>query len=236
MPDANIQIGKPNADSSLPAQLFAAVSAGNADEVERLLAAGADPNGSITPEEYVDWIENMRRDRGESTPMVWDDQTLRWYQDGCRPDEGRGFYPLFEAFNSPPVLELLLKAGAHLDVRSALENNTPLHELAEHFFLYDHSYESVPLLFAAGAPPLKTFNNAGHTPLLEACWRKSDGSLLSALLAHGAGFWDESYIPWPKDSRDEYINLSGEEEEEEFEPLTLPWGARDAVNALIPTR
>lgn len=232
--------------TSLSFQLYVAVSDGDIAAVERLLAAGADPNVSLSADEYIAWSDlvSIRR---TGKPAAWDEFMLRLFKSGYKPEEDRGYFPIFSALDDANMLKRLLAAGTRVDVREALSGNTPLHDLAINFYRYDHSYEITPLLLDAGAP-LETWNNEGLTPLQAGCIQKSDGSLLSALLAksasvharsrdgntalHLAGFWDEGYLPWRGDEahRDSY---SGPYEEDEFEPVTVLWSAREAVNALV---
>jgi ankyrin repeat protein len=216
-------------------QLYAAVKNGDTEAVERLLNAGADPNVPLSPDEW-----NMLL--GENSSDL-DNPALNFFRKGYCPGENRGFYPLFCAFEHLLVLKILLAAGARVDVRSTF-GETALHILASQYYMFRHSYEAVPLLLEAGAP-LEALDDQGRTPLQLACWSKSDGSLLSAFLAkgasvhardnhgntalHGAGFWDEGYLPW----RGDEMGSSFNEANDEFELVTCLWSARDAVNALV---
>ena len=239
-------------------ELWLALDMKNVDAVDAALAAGADPNEPLPVDEYARWLVLRHKEGEEAAEKAARDLAASFRElpelrkkCGYPAIEGEtGFYPLAGALGSPECVGRLLAAGARTGDRSPLGGHTVLHVLADMWYLYDHAVSTAEILLEAGAP-LEVFNQEGRTPLQAACWRKADGALIAALLRHGAsvtapdrdgdtalhgaGFWDEGYLPWPLDNDDVYIGDDDEEEEEEEEDLNPgePWGAREAVEALV---
>lgn len=226
-------------------ELWLAIDRNDLSAVDALLAAGTSPNISLTPDEYFDWMIDMRKRNGLAGPIGSDARAIlsRCYN----PGENIGYYPVTHALERPKILARLLRAGASCETRSAISLNRPLHDLAENSKLWD-TFRSAAHLIEADAD-LEAWDTKGRTPLQLCCWRKGDGRLISLLLEcgasvdardrggntalHGAGFWDEGYIPWPLDQWREFGEPVPEPDPGNgYDPVQY-WGAREAVNALV---
>jgi len=151
-----------------------------AADVERCLAAGADPNaatsGGRTPLHRAAW-------HGHSETVA------ALLAAGADPDAaaGDGRTPLHEAarYGSAETVALLLAVGADPDA-AASDGRTPLHLAA-----VDGNSETVAALVAAGADPDAAAGD-GRTPLHEAA-RAAGGSRLSTdpqdPFARGSQIW-----------------------------------------------
>ena len=106
----------------------------------------------------------------------------------------------------------------------------------------ENRLDALTALLDSGADVDERDNEKGRTPLQAACWEKDDGAVIRTLLKYGAfvtatdnngdtalhlaAFYDEGYKKWPLD----YSNA-------DFDPEYIekyhPWGAKEAVNALV---
>jgi ankyrin repeat protein len=151
--------------------LCKAIEENNANEVQNLLNAGVDPN-----------------EQGSGTQLVYG------YHPGFKP------LPLALFHARPPIIDLLLKAGA--DPNARLSKGCPLHPpltILGHAINKDNFhkeakpediYESIELLLKAGANPNTTTRfhgiNLSYVSSLEFAICKLDYRLTNLLLQYGA--------------------------------------------------
>lgn len=156
--------GRPNAKGELP--LVQAAASGKTDVVRALLDGGANPN--------------VRDTAGQTPLFASDDPAIVQALLGSRADpnltNGAGETPLADAarMGSTAKMELLLRAGAHVNARSG--GQTAL--------LTAFNADIVRLLLAAKADPNFT-NTLGETPLLVMA-RGGKSEAVRLLLAAGA--------------------------------------------------
>lgn len=237
-------------------ELFLAVSRDRVDAVDALLTAGANPNLSLTPDEYIYCLCRLGLSGMRGAPTHPTLAEVRDYEDyeyvvgQYAPEKKTGYYPLSRALDRPDLIKSLLAAGADPDILDGI--GTILHSLA-HGSLYDGSALSAKYLLEAGAD-VDYPNSLGDTPLIRACLLKADGGFIEELLAHGAsvhardhagntalhaaGMWDEGYVPWPLDNYREFgqpvpEDYDAPDTENKYHYRTHAWGAREAVNALV---
>lgn len=198
--------------------------------LETALSAGADPNLPMAAEEYEKWFY-----RAMVNGILLTDGPFYEYN----------FYVLFEALGKIEVLKVLLAHGTEIVTWSYYWERPLLRYVIEPLCGVDNQVETLVCLLEAGADVDMRFEGSfgrGRTALQYACWEKLDGAIIMTLLRygasvtavdddgntalHGAGYHDEGYKNWPLD----YDNA-------DFSPEYIekyqPWGAREAVNALV---
>lgn len=201
--------------------MWDAVSENDPSSLRAALAAGADPRLPLSPEEYQAWLDRVYGDRGieiDGTP--------------------HNFYVIFEALEHIEILKILLAAGASPSTVWTCNYLKPIiHEVVEPgLYMGDDPVAVLALLLGAGAE-VDARDDEGRTALQNACRDKVDGALISLLLKYGASVQAVDndgntalhhagihHLRWPAD----YSDFRPEEERHQD-----PWGARQAVEALV---
>jgi uncharacterized protein len=144
-------------------QLARAAGAGNADEVRRLLAAGARVN-AMDQTYSTPLAHAVRNDHLEVVEVL----LAAGANVNTRDFTSASTLHMAAAYSSPAVLQLLLDAGADVNSVTRGRHVTPLHSAA-----IKGRSENVRVLLAAGSP-LEQITGGGETALLLAI-RDGDG-------------------------------------------------------------